>query len=396
MCYNITRKGLYNTEGQTLKRPKPGFGNFIKTRIRHPFKFAEDMIVVDGSGQRFRDIGSAHTVTMITGFMLSVIMILCVFNWTAAGLWLVIFAAVSILFSHRFLRYFWTDFERVDEEGNAVEDKCLLYVKKRRKRPKAYNRLIKRTGEDEAPSEDIYCRYRWWQRILILLEAVLAFGVIIVIPAVGSGSPYSRLYTVELINPDLPFITETYSADGSVSVPDPDRGKIYLNNVDTMLEAYAEARAYIDTFCPEADIVDYAEVLIDGETTYRFTFKNFRRGLIYKKSYAIMCAEVNASEDWMKVYYWNYYAIESAFGPVKEPAEEIDTERIINIALKDTGFSKEDIEYYWIGAQSLIYAASDYDPGGDTWYAELHYKDRTYRLYTVNVTDGTAVREERY
>lgn len=379
-----------------MKRPRPGFKAYFKKRIRDPFRFTEDMIIEGGGGRRFRDVGSAHTIIIKSVISLSVLMVLGVFNWTAAGTRDVIFIGIFMLFLHRFFRYFWTDFELVDEEGNPTDDKSLLYVRKRRERSKAYNKLIKLIGEDETPSEYIYYRYRWWQRIIIFLEAVLLLGILIAIPALSSGSPYSRLYTVELRNPDMPNI-EWYSYDGSpVVVPEPYDGKIPLKKADTLLEAYGEARSYIDTFCREAGLTNYGAELEDGQTIYHFTFKNFRRGLLYKKDYAIMDARVNADEDWMKVYYWSYYAIGSQYGPIEAPKEEINVEKILDIICKETGEAKSSLKYYYIGAHSLINdSPNNYDPGGDTWWVAIHFTDRNY-YFTVDLTKGTAIREERY
>lgn len=297
---------------------------------------------------------------------------------------------------HRVFRYFWTYFTSVDEEGKSIDDKSLLYAKKRRQRSDAFWEFADMFGW-EKPVEDFkYSKYKGWQKALIFLESIIIFGTVFALPVITAESPYSRLCSIEVKSIpfyDNPNVTTYYSKD-PITI-DYDYGKIPLKqSADTLLQAYGEVRSYIDTFCPEAEITDYAIELNGGGIEYHLTFKNFRRSLLYKEVYKIISVDVNPDENWMRFDYYGYFAFENRFHPVKPPESDIDADRIISLVLQEIGSTEEDVEYFWIGTHFLLFNSQNMtDPSGDTWAVQLDLKGNTY-FYTVNLAESKVIKED--
>lgn len=379
-----------------MKRLKPKFRVYYETRLRHPLKSQEDLVYITEAGERFRDVGSPHSAIILCALFVFIALTLGIFYWTKYGFLLIFISGVFLLILHRVFRYFWTYFERVDAEGELIDDKSLLYAKKRRQRSDAFWEFADLFGCTK-PTEDIkYSKYKGWQKALIFLETIVIFGMVFALPIATANSPYSRLCSIEVKSIpfyDNPNVEVYYSKDPIII--DYDYGKIPLKqNADTLLQVYEEVRLYINTFCPEAEITDYAVELYDGEIKYCFTFKNFRRGLLYREAYKIISVDVNPDGNWMRFDYYGYYAIENWFGPIKPPKKEIDAERIVNLILQKTGLSKDAVKYYRIGTHFQFFDSLNMsDPSGDTWAAYISCGDLRC-FYTVNLAENTVIQED--
>jgi len=379
-----------------MKRQKPGFSVYFTTRFINLLKSHESVIYKTQAGEWVRDVGSPHTVIILTALILLIALTLGVFYWTKYGFQLVLYSGIFLLALHRIVRYFWTSFERVDEEGKLIEDKNLLYSKRRRQRSVAFWKFAEFFGYEKPTDEFKYSKYKGWQKALIFLEALIIFSGVISLPIATANSPYSKFSLIEVNSIpwyDNPNITTIYSKD-PITI-DYNYGKIPLSqNANTLLQVYKEVRLYIDTFCPEAEITDYAAEQEDGTILYYFTFKNFRRGLLYKEAYKIISVDVNPDEDWMRFDYYGYHAIQNWFRPVKPPENDINMEKIIDLVLQETNLTDEDVEYYWIGTNFLIFDSQNMiDPSGDTWAVIIVLKGKQY-YFTVNVAQNTIIKED--
>ncbi len=180
-----------------MKQLKPAFGAFLRTRLRHPFRSSWNMVYKSKEGMCFKDTGSAHTWIVSVAVVVLWIDANISFSLTVLGELLLIalvFALCGVL------RYFWTDFEQVDEEGHSVGDTPV---------------------------------YSLTKKILIVLEAFLVLALTAETTVLAIEKPYGKIQTTY----DFPF-THTDQ------------------RIDTAAEAYAAVDEYMQEHMPEAELSD--------------------------------------------------------------------------------------------------------------------------------------------
>ncbi len=211
-----------------MNQSKPGFGVFLKKRLRHPFRSSVSLVYKSKEGVRFKDTGSAQTWIISVAAVVLFIDANISFSLTVLGELLLITLVLAIC---GVFRYFWTDFEQVDEEGRATGDVPVYSLKK---------------------------------KISIALEAVLVLAVIFGATVLAIEKPYGKIQTAH----EFPFTHIDH-------------------RIDTAAEAYAAADEYMQEHMPEAELV--GQVL--DERWYEFTYRNPNYGILVHKTSEVI--EVN-------------------------------------------------------------------------------------------------------
>lgn len=122
-----------------MKYPKPGFGVFIRTRIKHPLKGSLELLFNGKDDIKYIDYGSTHTAMLTALYLLLWIPVIFHVRFTALGwaAWLLL----PVL--HRFLfRYFWTKFEIYEGEFAPVKAEVLLKRNESRKEAGALKKAV--------------------------------------------------------------------------------------------------------------------------------------------------------------------------------------------------------------------------------------------------------------
>lgn len=357
-----------------MKRPKPGFRVFIKTRIKHPLKSLHKLIFTDAAGIRYKDTGSIHTALFGGVFWISFFFLQISLRFT---LWAYVLGALLPIL-HRFLRYFWTDFAGFDRNGDEIENKSLLF----RKVLPISSMFLNSDNVEYEQEGDCYVkyeRYGGWRKALITLEAVLLICLPFAALAFTIEAPYSRF----AVNTDEYEMFATQ------------------NNVDTLSEAYGEARLLIGERCPEAELIDLAAVIDLRDTermslkqelfrnTYIFTFRNPERGVFIHNTDEIIVLNIHGPGGIAMFDFSDATWEQAGVKALKEPVDA-DSARIRDIALGAAGISEEDAESIVIrpGSVSSVY----YDPGGETWEAGIQSVGGEQYYYIVDAAKGTAIK----
>lgn len=325
------------------KRPKPGFKNFIKTRMRHPLMSHDGLVYVGVSGERFRDAGSVQTFLLPAFMIFLLIATIITVDYTLFGLmmWILLFIM------HRYLRYFWTEFLRVDEEGNIIEDE---------------GRTTK--GNKRSNNE-----YKAWQKALFALEALLILAAVAGVTAITLSPAFAVEY------PPI-SLYEIKNPEGM-----------------TFAQIYSEVKKAAEDRFPRAEPVNYGVSNFRG---YSFLFRNPNRGLVIHNIVEMTEALVYfGSESTMVVWRDNtHIPLRWVFQQtLSSPPESLDFRNMLEIVLHKAGLSENDVKNLTIEACSSDWNANHItDPGGNTWAVEFAVNGTQY-YYTVNLAEGTAIKE---
>ncbi len=212
-----------------MKRPKPGFKTFLKTRIRHPFTVSSEILYKDDSEEKYKDVGSVVTTMLMALYLLLSIVVILNLRLTVLGwiLWL----ALPLL--HRFvLRYFWTKFEICEYDFAANETEELL-----------------RDGKD-------------WEKTRLLKKAAVLLEAVLVI-AIAAGA---YLFT------DSP----SFKMMGEIGYIDADR------ETDTAEKQYEYACDIADEHIVGAELLWYEIRIESGRLFCQFIFRNPDPGILIK------------------------------------------------------------------------------------------------------------------
>ena len=323
-----------------MRRPKPRFRVFLKTRFKHPLTLPYDLTYINEAGDQFQENFSAHTAIF---YIMAAALIFISFVYLNTTIWYFLLWAL-VLFIFSYLRYFWAEFYLLNENNEPIESEN------------------KRSG--------------WW-KALIALELVLMIGLPIVVYTASIDSPYFKVwYPIE--------DGETYHRPAD-------------HKIEDFWQAYDAAINFVEQNAPSAVITQYGTVVYpDGEESYYFTFKNQTPSAFIRRTFEFHVLLIYYSRDFHYGSYcsnWGYDSLYSAFKPIDPPATEIDTQKIIDILYVNTGLNKEDAEYFYISTHFFTDLPELSNPGGDNWAVQVVIADTRY-YYTVNLTEGTAVLEK--
>jgi hypothetical protein len=329
-----------------MKRPKPGFSVYIKTRLTHPLKRNKTLVYETGKGDRFQDVGSIHTALIPMAIIFLWLICSFILNLTLIGE----LTILVLLILHRIFRYFWTDFETAEEDFNTSSHGALLEAGN----DDSEGRVIK-------DNRRIRCAHTF-----IIFEIVLIVAVLSCSALLAGNSPYSRKM------PESPEILSLENSDYST------------------VSAYEIVRLYMDKFCPEAQLTDYGAGYGENGTLYDFTFKNPMKGIFANKIYKSLCAFIDTEENKLTIYYFCNYIPWSSYRTKPEPFAEPAAEKIKSIVISEAAVNPEDINSIYIGTSFPKYQSDDnFDPGGDTWAVVIEV-DGEDKYYTVNLAEKKA------
>lgn len=334
------------------------------------------LVFISDTGERYRDQGNAHTLIVKAALILFLAVALYVFNWTLIGYIFVFAAEVFAFILQGYLRYFWTSFSKIDENGIPIEKKKGYLINKYSKPQGSKPEETAKTGE-KGCKERVW--YKGWLKALVALGkiALITLEIAVMLAAVTEfyvlsvGSYHSRYYLS--FNNKQPVISEDQ----------------YLK---TLAGNYQATRSCVNELCPEAVLTSYSLVVGSGEQGYYFLYENLSpdEGL-FRKTYSTLWFRVLPDERYINIDFNNF---PESYSPVPPPDKEIDTSRVLDIVSSNTGIPVKDIVSYDIAtAYYTPYAPDITDPGGDTWAVTV-FADQKLSYYIVDIAKGTAEKED--
>ncbi len=327
-----------------MKQRKPDFGTFLKTRLRNFFRYTSNVVYVDADGTLYRDSGSVYTTLLGIWYAYFLISAVILVDYTIFGIALWVLLALL----HRVFRYFWTDFDAVDEQGEVIPGSSPAY-ERRRKRSKLMAWYMRYLDEKETEYKVTVSRYTQRQK---LMAGVL--GVALLVLLAGSivlQLPVMRFYR----NPQSGYLE--YAGD----------------EIHTVRQAYEAARMLAQSYRKDAEFIEYSLYYhpdLYGEMYALFLFRNTQPNLLIHTSNEVFRLEVYADGTIIQDYDDNL-TLAKRFSPtLPEPLTDMDTDIMRDKALAAAGVDIGDME-----SITMVPVLSG-DASADIWNVTVRTENR--------------------
>lgn len=319
---------------------KPCFRAYVISKFRNTFKTSNKKGIIEDAGIKYRDIGSVHTLFVHALYGLIAFVTLINVEYTIWGL-----IAVGLIFyiSLIYLRYFWTRFEQLDEDGMSIDHNLFLTEKKQNIGQKGTLRINE---------------YSKGKRILLVVEAVFVLAAVVCV-----------------------FVLTRYS-DGQKVIH-------VCDYMETTASAYQTARDYVDDQLPDAELVYHELRVYPTGNVHDFIFRNPKQGFFFNSPIDSIMLTCNDNE--AKVYYWGDFKME----PISEPPSEIDMERILDVVANTMEMDQSKVEVFAVSTSVLFNKEqSSLFTDEDTWLVKVSVDQQSYN-FIVHLSEGTAIPFER-
>ncbi len=245
---------------------------------------------------------------------------------------------------HRVFRYFWTDFDAVDEQGEVIPGSLPAY-ERRRKRTKLMAWYMKYMGEKETEYKVTVSRYTKRQTLLaavlgMVLLGLLVGSIVLYLPVKRSQSGYLE-YTG--------------------------------HEIHTVRQAYEAARLFAENKCEDVELIKYSlyynpEVV--GDMYALYIFRNAQPNLLVHTTNELFSLAVFPNgailqqED-------NNLTLAKRFSPtLPEPQTDMDTDIMRDKALAAAGLDIDDME-----SITMVPVLSG-DASADIWNVTVRTENR--------------------
>lgn len=225
---------------------------------------------------------------------------------------------------HRVFRYFWTDFDAVDEQGEVIPGSAPAY-ERRRKRSKLMAWYMKYMGEKETEYKVTVSRYTKRQTMLAAVLGVVLLGLLV-------GSILLQLHIMRFNN-------------------NPHSGYLEYagNEIHTFRQAYEAARKLARSHCKDAELIEYRLYYEPEESLHEgmyavFIFRNPKANLLIHTTNELLGFAVYPDGDIIQRYDDNL-TLARRFSPtLPKPLTDMDTDIMRDKALAAAGVDIGDMK----------------------------------------------------
>lgn len=332
-----------------MKQGKPEFNIFLKTRLRNYFRHTPKLVYAGEDGTFYRDSGSVYTALLGIWFMFVCIASVTLVDYTTFGFILWVLAALL----HRLFRYFWTDFDIVDEQGKVIPGSAPVY-ERRRKRTKLMAWYLKYMGEKETEYKVTVSRYTQRQKLLAAVLGVVLLGLLV--GSIVLQVPVMRFHH----NPQSGYLE--YAGD----------------EVCTVTSAYDAAHAMAMKQCPDAELIScnlyFEPTVIHKGMCIRFYFRNTKANLLIHRSNELLRFDVY-SDGIIVQQYEDNLTLKMRFSPtLPELQTDMNTDVMRDKALAAAELDIGDME------SMLMVPVISHDSSADIWNVTIRTENGRINL----------------